>query len=77
MAQYNSVLSQLLSLIPRDTFNAIVTRHEGVSPVPVLEPARDSFLCPINRRAQSAGPANGRQREPRFDFSSESARRRC
>jgi hypothetical protein len=29
MAQYNSVLSQLLSLIPRDTFNAIVTRHEG------------------------------------------------
>lgn len=29
MAQYSSVLSQLLSHIPRDTFNAIVGRHQG------------------------------------------------
>lgn len=31
MGKYTSVLNQLLRYIPRDEFEAIVQRHEGVS----------------------------------------------
>ena len=54
MAQYASVLHQLLRYVPRDEFRAIVERHQGDKGVrkrSLLGAVRGAFFRTVNRTA--------------------------